>query len=287
LRYLLCQAPLEDVACGRCKGCQLLASQTHPDLFVLKKEEATQIKVDQVRACVDFVSKTSHFNHNKVVLVEEAEAMNVNASNALLKSLEEPQGNTIFILVTNAPSKLLATIQSRCQTINIKTPTYEVASTWLQSQDIEQSDWLLQMAGGAPLKAKEWAESGWLDEFETVCGDLTHLYGGQKGVVQVSKSWQKLDFSCLLEIQAQILNIAIKYAYNAVEVPQVAERLLSLLSGLDVSLLFRLRDNFLERLAQSQSFSNLNEAMAVEEMVMDWQALVQLARRQNGQSARA
>src|SRR5262245_27152291 len=80
--FLLCQHPQGDSACGQCKACQLLAAGTHPDFFLLEPEEPEKpIRVDQVRELVGFVVQTAQLGGRKVVLVEPAEAMNVNASN--------------------------------------------------------------------------------------------------------------------------------------------------------------------------------------------------------------
>lgn len=105
---LLCQQPQGLDACGGCKACMLLKAGSHPDNFVLEPEEADKpIKVDQVRELVAFVVQTAQLGGRKVVLIEPVEAMNVNASNALLKSLEEPSGDTVLLLVTHQPSRLL------------------------------------------------------------------------------------------------------------------------------------------------------------------------------------
>jgi DNA polymerase-3 subunit delta' len=94
-----------------------------PDNFVLEPEEADKpIKVDQVRELVAFVVQTAQLGGRKVVLIEPVEAMNVNASNALLKSLEEPSGDTVLLLVSHQPS-LLPTIKSRCQQVTCPQPS--------------------------------------------------------------------------------------------------------------------------------------------------------------------
>ena len=99
MALLLCQRPVEARACGECKACQLLAAQTHPDHYVLEPEEVDKaIRVDQVRDLVGFVTQTAQLGGRKVILLEPAEAMNLNAANALLKSLEEPSGDTVLLL---------------------------------------------------------------------------------------------------------------------------------------------------------------------------------------------
>ncbi|MDF5922292.1 DNA polymerase III subunit delta' [Pseudomonas aeruginosa] len=129
---LLCQRPAAAGACGECKACQLLAAGTHPDYFVLEPEEAEKpIRVDQVRDLVGFVVQTAQLGGRKVVLLEPAEAMNVNAANALLKSLEEPSGDTVLLLISHQPSRLLPTIKSRCVQQACPLPGAAASLEWL------------------------------------------------------------------------------------------------------------------------------------------------------------
>jgi len=282
VRYMLCHAPLEDVACGRCKGCQLLSAGSHPDLFVLKREEATQIKVDQVRSCVEFVSKTSHFDHMKVVLVEEADRMNLNAANALLKSLEEPQGRTVFILVTSHLARLLATVRSRCQSVHVKPPSESTSLAWLHDQSIPHAQRLLRLSGGAPLKAKLWSDSDFVDDFEKVNGDLLALISGEDSVFNVSKRWQKFDLINLLDMQVLVLDTIIKSEFDvSSEAQEKQVALEQKLSQVDTTLLFRMRDGLLAKVEQARSFSNLNGALVIEELTMDWFAFYQILSRKS------
>ena len=276
-RYLLCQAPIEDVACGRCKGCTLISAGSHPDIFVLKREDAAQIKVDQVRACVEFVAKTSHFDHFKVVLVEEAERMNVNAANALLKSLEEPQGLTIFVLVSSQVNRLLATIRSRCQSVHVKPPKESDSLAWLAEQSVDHAKRLLNLAGAAPLKAKLWSESNFIDEFEQTCSDLCALINGMEGVLSVSKRWQSKSLIELLEIQVLIIDSVIKSEFIALDGASLQhEELVQKLHAVEATILFRLREGLVAKVAQALSFSNLNESLVLEELAADWFAMKQL-----------
>ncbi|HBB79504.1 MAG TPA: DNA polymerase III subunit delta', partial [Pseudomonas sp.] len=132
MALLLCQRPSLEGACGACRGCQLLAAQTHPDHYILEPEEVDKaIRVDQVRDLVDFITQTAQLGGRKVVLLEPAEAMNINAANALLKSLEEPAGNTVLLLVSHQPSRLLPTLKSRCVQQACPLPERQQSLDWL------------------------------------------------------------------------------------------------------------------------------------------------------------
>jgi DNA polymerase-3 subunit delta' len=114
---LLCEQSHGDVsACGQCSACGWFDNGWHPDLLRLEPEEAGKaIKVDQVRRLGASLGMTSHSGGYKITIVQPADAMNVNAANSLLKTLEEPTANTLLILLTATPGRLPATILSRCQ----------------------------------------------------------------------------------------------------------------------------------------------------------------------------
>ena len=77
----------------------------------------TVVTVDEIRRVNRFLSMTSHDGGYRVVIVDPADDMNINAANALLKNLEEPPSRTVFILISHSPGGLLPTIRSRCQTV--------------------------------------------------------------------------------------------------------------------------------------------------------------------------
>jgi DNA polymerase-3 subunit delta' len=119
------------------------------------KKKKRDISIAQVRSLEDFINISAHRNGAKVVLIQPAEAMNVNASNALLKSLEEPPPSVHFLLVSDRPHMLSATIRSRCQQIVLPPPSAVEALTWLKQKGVSQPELALAQAGGAPLLAVE------------------------------------------------------------------------------------------------------------------------------------
>ena len=181
-QILLCEAPGElQAPCGRCEGCRWFLAGSHPDFRRLEPETLAQqrisaavedepapagakpqkasseIKIDQVRELDAFLNLRSHRGGRRVVLVHPAEAMNLNAANALLKGLEEPQADAHFILVSHRPARLLPTIRSRCVALPVALPRPEVAGPWLKEQRVADGEQWLAFAGGAPLRAVEYA----------------------------------------------------------------------------------------------------------------------------------
>lgn len=118
-QYLNCTSPdLQTfVSCGRCPSCIQSISGSHPDLLILEPD-GNSIKIEQIRTLLSKVSLRSYENTYKVVLINDAHLMTEQAANCLLKTLEEPTDNTVFLLITSQVQNLPVTILSRCQQIS-------------------------------------------------------------------------------------------------------------------------------------------------------------------------
>lgn len=170
VRALLCEQPRPDgSACDRCRACEWMGQGSHPDFRRLeprdteesdeegdrRKRASTQITIDSVRALGDFLSVSSHRGGRKIVLIHPAEALNVAAANALLKSVEEPPPATHFVLVSHRWHQLPPTLKSRCEQIPLTLPDPAQALAWLKAQGVDEPQLALAHAGGAPLIAAE------------------------------------------------------------------------------------------------------------------------------------
>ena len=100
------------------KSYKLVSNNTHPNLLLIDSTDKKFIEVSKIREILNFSSKTSFSNKKKIVLINNVEKMNINASNALLKILEEPSTNLFFILIHDSHKKLISTINSRCIKFN-------------------------------------------------------------------------------------------------------------------------------------------------------------------------
>lgn len=174
-RTVLCEQPGNDgMACGQCHACHMFAAGTHPDYALVEPEAAGKaIRIDAVRTLIDFLNLTRSFGRYKVAIVEPADALNVYAANALLKTLEEPPAGVVLILVTSLPSTLPATIRSRCQSLLFGVPATSVAQAWLESQlGADEAAVALAMSGGAPLAALVHADEERLGRRDSWTGSL-------------------------------------------------------------------------------------------------------------------
>lgn len=141
------------------KTSHLVAQKAHPDLFVAERQwdekkdrMVGEITVDTIRAMIGFMSRTSGSGH-RVAIVDSADDLNRNAANALLKVLEEPPANSLVILITSAPGRLLPTIRSRCRVITLKPLEQADMIAFLQSENVANGDEaaaLAQAAAGRP-----------------------------------------------------------------------------------------------------------------------------------------
>ncbi|MGH8683441.1 MAG: DNA polymerase III subunit delta' [Burkholderiales bacterium] len=172
---LLCEgAAGTDLACGQCQACIWFSQGNHPDFRLIQPEAleesppadaesrrrdgetaSRQIRIDQVREVQALLAIGTHRRGLRVVLLRPAEAMNVAASNALLKSLEEPPPSTVFLLVSSMPDRLLPTVRSRCQRVFVPPAAAADAVPWLVAQGVSDPDAALAYAGNAPLAVLE------------------------------------------------------------------------------------------------------------------------------------
>ncbi|MFZ2974516.1 MAG: DNA polymerase III subunit delta' [Ferribacterium limneticum] len=190
---LLCESPsIDGLACGKCLACNWFEQGNHPDFRLLqpdalgeeaevedgKKKPSQQITIDQVRGLDEFFNIGTHRGGLRIILVNPTEAMNRSTANSLLKTLEEPAPDTLFLMVSSEPMRLLPTIRSRCQVVPVPVPSMKLAEKVLADEGVAQAERWLALAGGSPGLALELAASGqgaWLELL------ATRLGAGRKG----------------------------------------------------------------------------------------------------------
>jgi len=198
---LLCKSPSDSgQPCGSCSGCNLLQAGNHPDYRVIEpEEEGKAIKIDVIREFIDKESITAHAGGYKPVLIRPADAMNQASANSLLKTLEEPVSGTIMILVSANPSRLPATIRSRCRQITIPVPDADIATTWLQSIIQEgDAETLLKSVAGSPLKAVQMSSQEKRELHQESLDAFLDVVALKRDPVATAGKWVKHDLKELL-----------------------------------------------------------------------------------------
>jgi DNA polymerase III subunit delta' len=207
-----------DGACLTCNSCALFAAGTHPDLLsVAPVEDATGIAIDQVREVREFLALKPHTSAYKIVILNPAEAMNVNAANALLKVLEEPPPGSLLVLVSAIPSRLPATIRSRTTSVAFRTPSESDGLAWLTGKgvDNERAKAHLAQAGGAPVRALEYATASTAPDPQQLLNDLEALRSGKEDPTRCASRWKSTGSDyCLAWFQRYLAALIRKQAMD-------------------------------------------------------------------------
>ncbi len=217
---VLCTSPRGDgEACGACKSCALFASRSqydppetrpdgspshpwghsaHPDLLFLGYEvnaktgkPRAEIVIEQIRGMSEKMGLTPQLGGAQVVIVDPCDAINWNAFNALLKTLEEPQPGRYLWLLSSNPARLPATIRSRCQRLELRLPPRAEALQWLASRGHrgEVAQEALDAARGHPGLADAWASGDGLTLRRAVAQDVQSLQRGQAAPAELAQRW--------------------------------------------------------------------------------------------------
>ncbi|MCE0463584.1 DNA polymerase III subunit delta' [Pseudomonas uvaldensis] len=279
---LLCQHPVASEACGECKSCLLLKAGSHPDNYVLEPEEADKaIKVDQVRDLVSFVVQTAQLGGRKVVLIEPVESMNINAANALLKSLEEPSGDTVLLLVSHQPSRLLPTIKSRCVQQACPLPSEAMSMQWLaqalpESTEDERVE-LLTLAAGSPLAAVSLQAQGIREQRALVVDGVKKLLKHQQSPTQLAEGWNAVPLLLLFDWFCDWSNLILRYQLtddqSGLGLADMRKVIQYLAQKSSRDKILNIQDWILAQRQKVLSKANLNRVLLLEALLVQWASL--------------
>lgn len=211
---LLCTSASDDGrACRQCKGCYLFQSKTHPDVrWISPEETSSTIKIDQIRSAVNFVQETALLGGYRVIIIYPASAMNINAANALLKTLEEPTPQTVLILIADQQARLPATVISRCQKIIFPIPPADDAKKWLsQILPDQNTELLLAMSEGAPLRAKQYLETGVMTLRQDFYQALVDLSQSRADPLKCAALWYEKNMEITLALLLVWVNDILRF----------------------------------------------------------------------------
>jgi DNA polymerase III subunit delta' len=267
----LCREP--QAPCGRCRDCRLFAAAQHPDFIELHPiEDSKYIRVEQVRELTEQLVLTAHAGGATAVLISPADSMNANAANALLKSLEEPRAGVTLILVSATPSRMPATILSRCLRLRIASPARAASVAWL-TRVRGSGPWatVLEVLGDAPFEALE-ADAAALAQLKAETErSLSDALGGRMDISATAERWARsetlaLRLACLETWITARIDSAVGAQRQSSEL-RSSTHLPESASDMNIAVLLRLLDGIYE--LRRLRLTSINRSLALEQLL--WQ----------------
>jgi DNA polymerase-3 subunit delta' len=294
-KSLLCEnAAADGHACGACVSCGWFDQQNHPDYRRVRPEAledepvgegeegeegkkaaktkapSKEIKIEQIRSLADFMNISTHRQGLRVVVLYPAEALNMPASNALLKTLEEPPPGTVFLLSSNSLDRLLPTILSRCRKFALPMPGHDEALAWLKAQGVADADSWLREQGGAPLAAMAQAESGSREDMDALLQVLAHP--SVEAALRAADKMQKVPLAALVSwLQRWLYDMfSYKLSGNIRYYPRYRKELAGLADKIHVGKLMAAIKGANDRRAIADH--PLSPKLFIEDMLLDYTA---------------
>lgn len=240
----------------------------HADLrWLTPPEDKRSIGVEQIRELVASMSLTSYSGGGKVAVIDPANAMTTSAANSLLKTLEEPAGDALLILVADRSGRLPATIFSRCQRIKVASPPEAISLEWLDSLK-PSGNWpaALKAAGNAPLAAITALER--LEETEALARDFAALPEHKASPLDVAARWAKHEPEFVLNWLTRQVQLCILRVFGGLAAPPAGGLNDSVLQRMDRRNLFCYLDA-INRL-RGQPAGSFNVQLNLESLLIDW-----------------
>ncbi|MFC5512519.1 DNA polymerase III subunit delta' [Massilia jejuensis] len=282
-------------ACGACASCGWFVQHNHPDYRRVRPEAmedeagaegeesgegdrkakpakapSKDIKIEQIRNLADFMNMSTHRRGLRVVALYPAEALNMPASNALLKTLEEPPPGTVFLLASNGLDRLLPTILSRCRKFALPMPEHAAALAWLEAQGVHEADAWLREEGGAPLAALARSAGGNREALDILLGFLARP--DVEGALRQADKLSKTPLATLVSWQQRWLYdlLACKLAGTGRYYPRHEKELAALAANVHTANLLRAIKSANERRAVADH--PLSPKLFIEDMLLDYAA---------------
>lgn len=202
-------------ACGQCKNCLLIESNSYPDLSILdclidnKGKQKNSIGIDQVRSLTDKLVETPQMGGWRVAIIASVEKLTRGAFNALLKTLEEPGDRTLLLMLANSAHRVPATIKSRCQLVPFSLKG-EMLSKWLVEQSSctdEQAEYALEQCLYSPFKSLEFIKESGADKIKTMYADLDAMLATRISPNQFVAKYADLNDQLWIQIANFFLHV--------------------------------------------------------------------------------
>ena len=273
-----CERPLDGDACGRCSQCLKIAAGEHLDVATYNPD-GQFIKIDKMREMSAEAQFKPFEGKRRILIIDEADRLNVGAAHSILKALEEPPESSLIILVTSRPYALLDTIRSRCQILSFAPLSPAELEAYLMAnykRPVEENGLIARLAGGSVGKAigidigeylARRAVIIKLVEAALVDRDAVHLLSAAE---QLGRKLERDDFvshmNALLLLLSDLFKLKLDQPLEMLTNADAAERLRSIADSVDLASITDWTDK-IERLLQDMT-RNVNRQLALEAMVL-------------------
>jgi DNA polymerase III subunit delta' len=277
-QFILCEQKRK-MACGECRSCHLFLALNHPDFYSVQPlDKSKNIKIDQVRELSERLTKMSQRRGFQVALISPLEMMNVASGNALLKTLEEPQGSVILILVANQLASVPATMISRCQTLHFNYPKSENVLPWLQEKltvDTEKARQLFRLSGCLPLLALEIGQGDYVQMRDSILKIMLQLLANKISVIEAVPQLLKQDLNQVLQlffsIALDVMRLNSAFPEMAIENQDRLKPLNALQGKINVMTLAEWLSMLIKAKHDLTIITGLNVQLLLETLLLQWQ----------------
>ena len=278
-QLILCKEKNEYMSCNSCQPCKLFNTSNHPDFYTIKMEEGKKkISINQIKELQTNFYESSFLNGNKIFLIENAEFLSKDASDSLLKVLEEPPENTHFIITSHRAKQLSATIQSRCSEVFINNPPKQEIENWLRQENTsdENVKLALNLALDRPLKITELLDNNILDSRNNFINEMSQLIKKGKNIISLSEEWPKDKRALVfkLEWMSNLMMDAIRYQMTGDEKEiQIDTSAISMYLGqkVEFNILFELLTETNTLWSLFTEGTNLKEEYQLQSLFVNWE----------------
>ncbi|MEI4220163.1 MAG: DNA polymerase III subunit delta' C-terminal domain-containing protein, partial [Candidatus Dasytiphilus stammeri] len=281
--WLMCSFSNKLQSCGSCHSCNLMKVGSHPDLVII--ESSPSIGIDIIRNLYDKICQRSQLGRSKVIWIEEADKLTESASNALLKTLEEPPDNTYFFLYSSDPSNLSAILRSRCQYWKIIPPSESEGIQWIKLNlnsnryhNLTEANIIaaLRIASGAPLAAADLLSSMYWTYRNKIYEIIRDVLNEKQDILQILPLLNNENVNKQIEGLCTLFLDAIKLQYdsNICIINYDFQNLVQQLSIFSVQILY---ESFRHWLILRHLFTqviSVNRQLLLTEQLLKWKQLI-------------
>ncbi len=279
---LLCKNPqASGGACTQCAPCRLVQAQTHPDCYVLQPEAGKQIPVDEIRSLLSYMNKSASMGEKRVVVIDQAQRMNLASANALLKFLEEPGEHVHLFLVCDEIDALLPTIRSRCQKLLFPVLSKTEARNYLEHALAQTGaafePALLEYANYSVIHAQALIEDPLYQKREAVLGVLVKVMQGNMGAMLASQQLEEfalIDFlQWWLDLCGDVLKLSMGAELSQLRFQSAHSHLEKMLAAIEKHRLNQFMQSLQHDLRLLRKSAPLNQPLILEARLLEWQAI--------------